>query len=418
MFRRIGRLLAAVVLALPVLAGAPAMAQAAAPSGPVVAHADFATCLGNVRSRALNEGIEPQTLTSALAGVRRIDHIVRADRAQARPSSLPYFWGYASKRLSADRIRKGQERLAEYQPLFDRLYAQYGVRPQYLVALWSLETNYGSFFGSTPVLDALTTMACDARRSEFFAGELLNALRIVQRGEMTPPQMRGSWAGAMGHMQFMPTTFINYAVDGDGDGRVQLWQSVPDAMASAANYLHSIGWNREERWGREVRLPANLDWRRAALDLDERAPLTRWRELGVRQATDGALVPALDIDASLILPAGKDGPAFLVYENFHHVMHWNRSRFYALTVGLLADRIAGEPPLAWTPRSTTAGLRGSDMLLIQQALIARGYELGKADGRLGGATRAAIRRFELAAGLPADGWPDPTLKKALLAAGG
>ncbi|MDY6812321.1 MAG: lytic murein transglycosylase, partial [Pseudomonadota bacterium] len=211
----------------------------------------------------------------------------------------------------------------------------------------------------------------------------------------------------------MPTTFINYAVDGDGDGRVQLWQSVPDAMASAANYLHSIGWNREERWGREVRLPANLDWRRAALDLDERAPLTRWRELGVRQAADGALVPALDIDASLILPAGMDGPAFLVYENFHHVMHWNRSRFYALTVGLLADRIAGEPPLAWTPRSTTAGLRGSDVQLIQQALIARGYELGKADGRLGGATRAAIRRFELAAGLPADGWPDPTLKAML-----
>jgi membrane-bound lytic murein transglycosylase B len=286
------------------------------------------------------------------------------------------------------------------------------VPPRYLIAFWGLETNYGSYLGSVPTLNALATLACDPRRSEFFANEFVDALQLVEREALPLERLRGSWAGAVGHTQFMPSSYLRYAVDGDENGQVDLWQSERDALASGANFLRSLGWVPGQRWGRLVILPPGFPYERAGLDQVQ--TLSAWAALGVQRADGGAL-PSLELDASLLLPAGHQGPAFLVYDNFRVVMRWNQSQSYALSVGLLADRLAGAPPLV-LPESLSRPLRKDDIASAQRALNTLGHDAGVADGVVGTRTRAALRDFQLEQGLPADGYPDPRTLEALNAA--
>jgi membrane-bound lytic murein transglycosylase B len=299
------------------------------------------------------------------------------------------------------RVSKGRELLQEHQKLLARVTRETGVPAPYLVAFWGLETNFGSYFGKMPVPSSLTTLACDPRRSTFFTEQLIAALRIIDEGAIPADQMEGSWAGAMGHVQFMPTVFLKHAVDGDGDGRRDLWNSLPDAMMSAGRFLESMNWNGDYRWGREVLLPENFDY---SLADGRRLPLEEWRNMGITDAFGNALARE-PINAALVVPAGHRGPAFLAYDNFRVIMGWNRSEFYAIAVGHLADRIAGAGKLQNPPPEDLPALSRDNIISLQKALQQRGYEPGKPDGIMGPATRSAIRQFQAANNLVADGYP-------------
>jgi membrane-bound lytic murein transglycosylase B len=253
-----------------------------------------------------------------------------------------------------------------------------------------------------PTLDSLATLACDPRRSEFFTTEFLLALELLEREDFPAKKMKGSWAGAVGHTQFMPSSYLRYAIDGDGDGKVDLWSSQRDALASAANFLGQLGWEREQRWGREVALPDDFDF----AQLPKKRSLSEWRALGLRRANGGLLPVVAGMDAQLLMPAGHKGPVFLVYDNFEVIMRWNRSTSYALSVGHLADRIAGSGGLQQTIPDDQPRLRRTEVVQIQELLSAKGFDSGEADGLLGPATRLALREFQLSEGLVADGFPD------------
>jgi membrane-bound lytic murein transglycosylase B len=247
------------------------------------------------------------------------------------------FSGYMRNRISDARIVRGRQLMQEHSALFDRIQSRYGVQPHYLTSFWALESNFGDFTGGFSVVNALATLAHDPRRSAMFRNELLTALRIIEEGHIAAERMSGSWAGAMGQCQFMPSTYLGYAVDGDGDGRRDIWNTLPDVFASIANYLAKAGWNDRYTWGREVGLPAALG---EGLDgLEVRRPLPAWNDLGVRRA-DGAALPLVALDASLLRTDDGQGPAYLVYGNFRVLMAWNRSTYFGLTVGQLSDLIA------------------------------------------------------------------------------
>jgi len=297
-------------------------------------------------------------------------------------------------------VDRGRALYAEHRALLNRLTSEYGVPGHYIVAFWGLETNFGAVQGNVPVFDSLSTLACDARRSAYFTDQFIDALRIVDRGDVEHDIMLGSWAGAMGQTQFMPSNYLQYAVDGDGDGRVDLWRSTPDALTSAANFLRGIGWQRGERWGREVLVPETLDFELTGRDGQQ--PLARWRELGITDVA-GRPIPALDMRAALLVPAGQEGPAFLVYDNFDVIMRWNRSEFFAIAVGHLADRIAGGAALTRPPPEHTPITR-DDVVRVQTYLADNGYDSGSADGILGPQSRAALRALQRDLGLPPDGF--------------
>jgi len=368
-----------------------------------LAQEGFYQCRDRLASVAVARGISEAVATSVLAGVEPLERVITADRNQ--PEFVQSFDQYLGIRVTADRVAAGRVLYDQYRSLLDGLTARYGVPGQYLVAFWGLESNFGSVLGNIPVFDSLTTLACDQRRSDYFTDELIQAMTIVERGDAEPAEMTGSWAGAMGQTQFMPSVYIAHAVDGDGDGRANLWRSAPDALASAARYLSSMGWDAGFRWGREVSLPAGFDYSLAGRDRPQ--SLAAWRRLGVETVT-GEPVPAADIDAALLVPAGADGPAFLVYDNFDVIMRWNRSEFFALSIGHLADRIAGAGGLSRPP---PAGERLSrdQLRAIQAALNDLGFDAGSADGVPGPATSAAVRAFQLSRNLVADGFADPEL---------
>lgn len=365
------------------------------------AAASFADCLGRLKARAVSKGFAAVTIETAFTGIQYRPRVIELDRRQ--PEFVQTFWQYFQARITPERVERGRRLLNVHRDLLQRIHADFGVRPEYLLAFWGMETNYGAFFGRTPVLDALATLACEGRRGAFFGEQLMHALQIIDEGSITPDAMQGSWAGAMGHTQFMPSTFTAYAVDYDGDGRRDLWNSLPDALASAANYLRAMGWSDGQRWGREVRLPSRFDYTLAGLD--QRRPLSEWQRLGVRLPTGRAL-PATDMEASLLLPAGHRGPAFLVYDNFRIIMRWNTSTSYALAVGHLADRIAGMGRLAAVPPKQERALTREEIMELQGRLIRLGHLEGEIDGIAGQQTRAAVRAFQLQRGLPADGHPD------------
>ncbi|HEY7883681.1 MAG TPA: lytic murein transglycosylase [Cellvibrionaceae bacterium] len=370
---------------------------------------DFDRCIANFSTTARAEGISQSVIDKSLAVASLSPRVLELDRQQ--PEFTTTFADYFNTRVNAQRIQQGRKLLAQHRSLLNEIYAQYGVPPQYLVSFWGLETNFGGFFGRMSVLDSLATLACDTRRSTYFTGELMSALRIIDEGSITAERMEGSWAGAMGHVQFMPSVFLQYAVDYDGDGRRDLWGSLPDAMASASNFLKGIGWETGTRWGREVRLPENFPYLQAGLN--NRKHLAEWSELGVRQI-DGSALPVVEgMEASLLVPSGHKGPAFLVYSNFGVIMRWNRSEFYALAVGHLADRINGAGGLYQPPPEDAPRLHRDQVISLQTRLNEKGFDAGEADGILGPATRRAISEFQQDLGMIADGFPGAQVLIAL-----
>jgi len=302
-------------------------------------------------------------------------------------------------------VARGQALLVEHAALLDAVEQKYGVPKTVLVAFWGLETRYGEVQGSLNVPASLATLAWDGRRSGFFRSQLLDALRIIDAGHVSAVDMTGSWAGAMGHMQFMPSTFRAYAVDGDGDGRIDVWQSLPDAMYSAAHYLQQAGWRANAPVAIEVRLPENFDWRQARLF--HRLPVAEWAAMGV-QAADAAALPEVAGRAAIILPQGWQGPAFMVFDNFDVVMQWNRSVNYALAVAQLSHQLAGGQALV-AGEGEAGALSVAEFKRLQQTLNELGCDAGKPDGLPGLRTQTAVRLFQAQYQLPVDGYASPSL---------
>ena len=295
----------------------------------------FAEWLGDFRAEAMRKGVSAPILDAAFAGVEPIARVIELDRRQ--PESTLTFEEYRDRVVSAQRITDGRQRMIEHARILEQIQARYGVPARFIVALWGVETSYGRITGNFSVVGALATLAYDGRRSAYFRAELLNALRILQEGHISPTSMRGSWAGAMGQSQFMPSSFLRFAVDHDGDGRRDIWGTQSDVFASIANYLAGSGWNSGQTWGRAVRLPASFDTSLAGAD-GKRA-LARWSKLGVVQL-DGSPLPASELLAEIVLPAKRASPAFATYDNFRVLLRWNRSNYFALAVSDLADRLA------------------------------------------------------------------------------
>jgi membrane-bound lytic murein transglycosylase B len=321
----ISRRLALSTLALASLP--PGLARAATQS--------FEAFLEGVRTEARRAGVSQATLSRALTGIRPNDRVLELDRRQ--PEFTQTWEQYRDARLSPARIDAGRRAFIDNRATLEAVQARFRVSPRVVVAIWGLETNYGGFTGNFNVVESLATLAWDGRRAAYFRTELIAALKILDGGHVTPDRMRGSWAGAMGHPQFMPSNFDRLAVDMDGDGRRNIWDSRPDALGSIANYLARSGWREEELWGREVVLPPGFDPNDARRE--NTRPLREWVRLGV-QRPDGTALPALDMEAAILLPGGPGGQAFSIYHNFNVIRRYNPSNFYALAVGMLSDRVA------------------------------------------------------------------------------
>ena len=359
--------------------------------------AGFEQWLAGFRPRALAAGVTPATFDRAFRGAQFLPDVIERDRSQ--PEFTRPIWAYLDGAVSDTRIENGRAMLREHARLLAEIEARYGVEKEVVVAVWGLESAYGRLRGSTPVIDAMATLAYEGRRKEFFETQLIAALRILQAGDTTPENMRGSWAGAMGHTQFIPTSYLAYAVDFRGDGRRDIWSDDPaDGLASAAHYLARHGWTRGQPWGVEVRLPQGFDMRRAG----ERLSAGQWRALGLGTAAGGA-VPDHG-EAALLFPAGARGPALLVFDNFRVIKRYNNADSYAIAVGHLADRLGGEGPFraAW-PRDDRP-LTADERAELQRRLTARGHDTGGVDGRIGPMTLAAVRSFQVQAGLTPDGY--------------
>ena len=300
---------------------------------------DFQIWLGKLRVEAEGKGISQSGLDEALAGIQPIPRVIELDRRQ--PEFTLTFTQYRDRVVPHSRIKKGRVKYQENRDLLEEIGGKIGVQPRFIVALWGIETDFGRVTGGFKVIPALATLAHDGRRSAYFRKELLNALQILHEGHIAPKEMMGSWAGAMGQSQFMPSSFLAHAVDYDGDGRRDIWTTRPDVFASAANYLAKSGWRADQTWGREVKLPPGFDF--ALADLKVRKPIGGWQVLGVRRP-DGGDLPTRQLSASIVLPEkGKMSPAYLVYSNYRTTLRWNRSTYFALAVGLLSDGIgAGE----------------------------------------------------------------------------
>ncbi len=369
--------------------------------------ASFDAWLASFRRQARAEGIAASTLDRVLADVRYRPKILEYDRAQ--PEFVRPIWQYLDSAVSSTRVNTGRERLAEHRTTAERMAGRYGVPAEVVVAIWGVESNYGSHFGSFSTLDALATLAFDGRRRDFARGELIAALRIIEAGDIAPERMIGSWAGAMGHTQFLPSSYLAYAEDGDSDGRRDIWGSIPDVMASTANYLARAGWQAGEPWGIEVRLPPDFDY--AQTELATRRASEAWAKQGVR-AVDGGALPTLG-QASILAPAGARGPAFLVGGNYRAILRYNNATSYALAVGTLSRRVAGEPGIrADWPRQETP-LSRAQVRELQRALNARGFATGTPDGIMGPNTRAGLRAFQASQGLTPDGFATVSLLERL-----
>ncbi len=371
----------------------------ARPAGMAAAQreASFGAWVTSFRARALDAGVAAGTFDSAMAGVTHLPGTVRLDRAQSEFSTR--IWDYLDGAVTTGRIAEGRRLMTQHAGLLDRIEARFGVSPEVVVAVWGLESSYGAARGSTPTLSTLATLARDGRRAGFFEQELIAALKIVQAGEVTPARMTGSWAGAMGHTQFMPSSYLAHAVDFTGDGRRDVWGADPsDALASAANYLAANGWQRGQPWAVEVRLPQGFDM----VAVGTRRGMDAWRDLGVTAAEGGGL-PAQG-QAELMLPAGRQGPALLAFGNYHVLKTYNVSDAYVIALGHLSDRLRGAGPFAagW-PRGDRA-LSLSERMELQRRLNAAGFDTAGVDGRMGPATHTAVRAWQAQNGMGPDGY--------------
>ncbi len=368
---------------------------------------DFAEWLEGLRAEARDRGISEATLLT-IDAIQPLERVLELDNSQ--PEFVQTFTRYLDLRITPGQILQGQALLRQYGVLLEEVRRRYGVQPHYLVAFWAIESNYGKATGGFSVLEALATLAYDPRRADFFREQLLVALQIIDDGHIQAERMSGSWAGAMGQLQFMPNIFYQYGVDGDADGRIDIWNSLPDIFHSAANFLSESGWRGGERWGREVMLPDGFDY--SLTGIATRMPLERWQSLGLTMVNGDPLPVVAGMKASVILPAGAQGPAFLAYQNFRVTMTYNPSTFYALTVGHLADRFMGGDAISRMPENEQA-MSVADVKQLQELLNSRGFSSGEPDGRVGRQTRAAIRAYQKAQGLPQDGYASWVLFESL-----
>ncbi len=367
----------------------------------------FSDWVTDLRSEAAALGISAATLEALDELEEPLPRVLELDSSQ--PEFVQTFTRYLGLRVTDRQVERGQQLLRQHGALLEEVRQRYGVQPQYLVAFWAIETNFGSNTGGFSVLQALATLAYDPRRAEFFRSQILTALRIIDDGHISAQSMSGSWAGAMGQLQFMPSIFSQYAVDGDGDGRIDIWNSLPDVFNSAANFLSESGWKGHERWGREILLPADFDF--AFAGTKSRKSLQEWRDMGLLQ-TSGSPIPIADMQASVVIPAGVQGPAFLVYDNFRTTRLYNPPIFYALTVGHLADRFAGGTPIQRMPENEQA-MSIAQVQELQELLNGLGFDSGDPDGRVGSRTRSAIRAYQEQQGLPMDSYASISLLESL-----
>lgn len=366
-------------------------------------YANFEQWLSEFRRFAATQGISESTLATALDGVRYRDRVIELDRYQ--PEFVRPIWEYLDSAASDTRINAGRERFEENRQTALQMQERFGVPAEIIVAIWGIESNYGSNFGDFSTIEALATLAYDGRRRDFARGELLAALRIIDQGDISAERMKGSWAGAMGHTQFIPSSFEAYAVDGDNDGHRDIWGSIPDVMASTANYLARAGWQTGQPWGVEVVLPTSFDYSQT-----ERLSSAEWSRQGVR-ALEGEL-PNFE-SAAIVIPAGAKGPAFLVGPNFRAILRYNNATSYALAVATLADKIAGRDGIQQSWPRGEAALTRDDVKELQQRLNEAGYEVGGADGVMGPNTREGLRAFQRQQGLTPDAFATQSLLERL-----
>ena len=393
---------------LPVTPAAPAVISApVADTLDIQPAQSFSEWQANFRVQALKAGINPLVFDNAFKDITPDMGVIKADRSQ--PEFSRPVWEYLDGALSPLRVRNGQRLLEQNAQLLSRIEQRYGVDRQALVSVWGMESNFGTFQGNKSVIRSLATLAYEGRRPEFAQSQLIAALKIIQEGDISPEKMLGSWAGAMGQTQFIPTTYETHAVDFDGDGRRDIWNSSADALASTAHYLQSSGWKQGQPWGFEVNLPVGFDY--ALADGAVRKSVGEWQKIGVIVPANAA--GADQLSATLLLPAGYRGPAFLVLDNFRAILRYNNSSSYALAVGLLSERFAGQGTIKGEWPKDERPLSRSERVELQTLLSNRHYDAGKADGIIGANTRKAIRSAQQALGWPADGYPSHKLLESL-----
>ena len=365
----------------------------------------FKQWVSNFKKDAVSNGITTSTFDTAFENVQLNSRVIKADNKQAEFSRE--IWDYLDTATSPKRIANGKENLSDYLNLLREIQFKYQVDAEVILAIWGLESSYGKRMGDINIIEALATLAFDGRREKFGKQQLLEALSIIQRGDITPDKMMGSWAGAMGHTQFIPTSYQAYAQDFTGDGKRNVWDPLDpsDALASTANYLAEFGWTNNQPWGIEVNLPENFNYRNA--DLEVKATPARWSELGLKTITGGK-IPNYG-EGSVFLPAGAKGPAFIVFNNFFVIKRYNNANSYAMAVGHLSDRIVGGKPfhIEW-PRGPGA-LKFNEKVELQNLLNQLGYDVGEADGIIGPNSIAAIRKFQISVGLIPDGMSNKDL---------
>ena len=385
-----------------------AAATSALLAAPASAQGEWPSCVQSIKAEAMRQGVPQAIADRAFQGLSPDPKVMDLDTRQ--PEFSLTYGKYIANAVSADRIAKGQQRLAQNRNLLEALQSEYGVPPQYIMAFWGVETNYGGYMGDFLVVRSVATLACMTKRRDFFTNESIQALRILAMNHMTREQMRGSWAGAMGNMQFMPSTFMKYGVDRTGDGKIDLWNSLPDAFASAANFLRGIGWRPGLPAAAEVILPSNFPLDQADTTVEK--PVSEWAKMGVKLAGSAPL-PASTEPSSIILPAGYRGPAFILYPNFKAVMNWNRSTLYALSVAILAQQIAGGPGVMQPPPGDDEPLSRDTVIDMQNRLARLTLYTDEVDGLLGPKTRSAVRLYQKRIGMPADGHPTPEFVRRL-----
>ncbi|MBT8415746.1 MAG: lytic murein transglycosylase [Boseongicola sp.] len=362
-------------------------------------NAAFARWIDRFRGRARAAGIRDSVFNASFQGIRYNTSVVQKDRNQSEFTKQ--IWEYLDSAVSDTRVRNGRAALRDNRRVLAEIEARYGVEAEVVTAVWGLESAYGAFRGDTPIIEALATLAFDGRRGRFFEQQLIAALKIIQSGDVRPRDMRGSWAGAMGHTQFIPTSYLSYAEDFRGDGKRDIWSDDPtDALASTAGYLKAFGWTKGQPWGVEVRLPRGFDYRQTGERI-KKSP-TQWASLGIRDV-NGARVPDYG-RASILLPAGAQGAAFMIFNNFHVIERYNAADAYVIGVGLLSDRIAGGGPLKATWPREDRNLANREKQEMQQLLTRRGFSTQGVDGIIGPNTIAAIRRFQASVGMIPDGY--------------
>ncbi|MFZ5964088.1 lytic murein transglycosylase [Thalassococcus sp. BH17M4-6] len=364
----------------------------------------FGSFIDALTQEAVARGTDQDTARSFFAGVQQDQAVLRADRSQGIFQSG--FIEFSRKLISQNRIDRGRAKAQEWDSVFDRIEAEYGISRGVLLAFWAFETDYGSFQGDFNTRNALVTLAHDCRRPELFRPQIFAAIELYERGDFDPQTTTGAWAGEIGMVQMLPRDILENGTDGDGDGHVRLKTSAPDALLSGAKILSELGWRPNEPWLQEVTLPDDMDWYQTGLETIK--PVSDWQAMGVT-AREGSLTQGLE--ASVLLPQGRGGPAFIAYPNFRVYFEWNQSFTYVLTAAYFANRLEGGQ--IYDAGNPAPGLDGDAMKELQRKLAARGYDVGKIDGILGAGTRAAVRDVQRELGLPADAWPTADLLSRL-----